>query len=102
PPPRSTLFPYTTLFRSALAAFGDADDPTSRRRRDIATGRKRLHRRGRLEPSERDLESTRHVAEGLGRLLDRVDVFRALRRFFPGQAAQLFLRVGQGSGVHLA
>src|SRR5687768_18275310 len=24
PPPRSTLFPYTTLFRSSLAADGDA------------------------------------------------------------------------------
>src|SRR2546429_3681823 len=27
-PPRSTLFPYTTLFRSVLAAFGaEVDDP---------------------------------------------------------------------------
>src|SRR2546422_4389210 len=25
-PPRSTLFPYTTLFRSALAAVQDGDD----------------------------------------------------------------------------
>src|SRR2546430_13103289 len=24
-PPRSTLFPYTTLFRSVLAGFGDLD-----------------------------------------------------------------------------
>src|SRR5690606_33293056 len=38
--------PHTTLGNNvlALAAFGDADDPASRRRRDVATGRKRLHR----------------------------------------------------------
>src|SRR5256885_5233777 len=34
-PPRSTLFPYTTLFRSVLTAFAQAgvgpDDPATRR-----------------------------------------------------------------------
>src|SRR2546430_13001180 len=29
-PPRSTLFPYTTLFRSVLAGFGDVHHPHRR------------------------------------------------------------------------
>src|SRR5690606_13933568 len=85
----------------ALAALGNADDPTPWRRRDVATGRKRLHRRGRLEPGEPDFEPSRHVPEGLGRLLNRVDIFGARQRLFPGEVAKFFLRVGQGFDVHL-
>src|SRR5690242_20824814 len=33
PPPRSTLFPYTTLFRSAVGA--DRDDPAAERLGDV-------------------------------------------------------------------
>src|SRR5438046_6811029 len=29
PPPRSTLFPYTTLFRSVADSFGTSSPPTS-------------------------------------------------------------------------
>src|SRR5438874_5244480 len=41
-PPRSTLFPYTTLFRS----FGADRKEHGRRRRRRARGRVRLRRRG--------------------------------------------------------
>src|SRR3712207_7480341 len=43
-PPRSTLFPYTTLFRSLLVELVDLDEPRLRRqrvvqqRRDVAGG----------------------------------------------------------------
>src|SRR3712207_7093449 len=46
-PPRSTLFPYTTLFRSALRDVRDADEPVEHlplvdeRRRRLARGRRR-------------------------------------------------------------
>src|SRR3712207_7570845 len=36
-PPRSTLFPYTTLFRS------DADDPTSAQSEEVSTESERTH-----------------------------------------------------------
>src|SRR2546429_9603146 len=34
-PPRSTLFPYTTLFRSLLVEFGEADRQLERDRRPL-------------------------------------------------------------------
>src|SRR3712207_7046088 len=46
-PPRSTLFPYTTLFRSALAVRGRQGE---RRARRGARAARRVHRRARLEP----------------------------------------------------
>src|SRR5256885_3887199 len=55
-PPRSTLFPYTTLFRSQVSAgLDDLKRLAARRRRAVAVGREgRRQRRGR-----RDRESTR-------------------------------------------
>src|SRR3712207_7518784 len=41
-PPRSTLFPYTTLFRSRLGAHGAEADHRGR----VARARADLHRRG--------------------------------------------------------
>src|SRR2546429_1061575 len=38
-PPRSTLFPYTTLFRSHGTAHGRASRPRARARRGSACGR---------------------------------------------------------------
>src|SRR5438034_8800859 len=51
-PPRSTLFPYTTLFRSPRARQADVAD---RVRRDGA----RAHARGRRSLPSRDRKSTR-------------------------------------------
>src|SRR5256885_12826779 len=46
-PPRSTLFPYTTLFRSRRAAAGDRHLPRPRRRR-----RRRAEQRSEEHTSE--------------------------------------------------
>src|SRR5689334_24749755 len=54
PPPRSTLFPYTTLFRSHLGRSA-ADDP--RRARAEGTTRRDDHRRCEGKPEDR--KSTR-------------------------------------------
>src|SRR2546422_9962537 len=55
-PPRSTLFPYTTLFRSLRAG-------QSRQRKNLRRAarrrRNRLHRLPRDNPQERDRKSTR-------------------------------------------
>src|SRR5689334_24406302 len=54
PPPRSTLFPYTTLFRSA------ADPPRDRARRPVARAARRRDR----SRGERPLAvSTRHESD---------------------------------------
>src|SRR5256885_11320352 len=74
-PPRSTLFPYTTLFRSALwsGKQGDGGDSTARRRAKDSTPRlRREPREGgtrlgdvglqlgvRVYPNRRDRKSTR-------------------------------------------
>src|SRR3712207_8810700 len=59
-PPRSTLFPYTTLFRSGR---GQGRDPGDRRPRPAARGRPRAEPppHGRLVPGaeRRDRKSTR-------------------------------------------
>src|SRR2546426_7494573 len=58
-PPRSTLFPYTTLFRSVLDQVGN---PTHAGRHDRQSGVHVLHHRQRaaLEPRRReDRKSTR-------------------------------------------
>src|SRR2546422_7137516 len=39
-PPRSTLFPYTTLFRSRLVGDHDAPQPLGRLSRDVPVGRR--------------------------------------------------------------
>src|SRR5205807_7311396 len=66
PPPISTLFPYTTLFRSPRPAHGA--DPQRVRR--LPGRRRRAHRRrhrgGRLRGARAALDSTR-AARGPGR-----------------------------------
>src|SRR5256885_10986854 len=54
-PPRSTLFPYTTLFRSTPAVPGEPD-PAGR---DERGGLRHLSRRQRLGPQGEDRKSTR-------------------------------------------
>src|SRR3712207_8146459 len=61
-PPRSTLFPYTTLFRSASARAPDSPDPRDRRRIPPVRGRGALLRtaaRDRRDRRRQDRKSTR-------------------------------------------
>src|SRR3712207_2911099 len=73
-PPRSTLFPYTTLFRSALCRGRGLRQGAPRRERDGPTQGGRVHQRGshgrpaadeagrplpHLRPGQRDRKSTR-------------------------------------------
>src|SRR5690348_17466589 len=65
-PPRSTLFPYTTLFRSPAASLvrqscGQSDTPglSPRRWRDMLAPRERERGRTRHERDGRDRKSTR-------------------------------------------
>src|SRR3712207_8197618 len=55
-PPRSTLFPYTTLFRSAEGEAGGGDD---------VRDRQRVRRRDRDAARSRDLRCTRLGASSL-------------------------------------
>src|SRR2546426_3911410 len=62
-PPRSTLFPYTTLFRSLLGArtVDQAPDPVHRRRETLRGGRpfrREEHARGALALGHRSEEHT--------------------------------------------
>src|SRR2546430_11592328 len=62
-PPRSTLFPYTTLFRSAAVAIalivGRGDKPIEHAEIDLAGGRPRLCQLPGEELVHADPESTR-------------------------------------------
>src|SRR5438034_3180397 len=61
-PPRSTLFPYTTLFRSRSAArAGGADLRARPRRRNARRGARSLPQRARTTP--RALRSEEHTSE---------------------------------------
>src|SRR5438034_3651258 len=42
-PPRSTLFPYTTLFRSQLPAHDRGDEHAAHQRRQLQSGSGRAH-----------------------------------------------------------
>src|SRR5260221_8382170 len=57
-PPRSTLFPYTTLFRSSSPAFGvpTGQPPTTRRQ---ASGRSDINSNRRSQGTGEDRKSTR-------------------------------------------
>src|SRR4051812_49902994 len=60
PPPRSTLFPYTTLFRSARR--GDRGRrPRAPRRRVLGPARRRRARPGRARSEEHTSELQSHV-----------------------------------------
>src|SRR2546430_8184810 len=54
-PPRSTLFPYTTLFRSA--ARGDRGGVRLRRQSSVAQGGSRAHAADRSEEHTSELQS---------------------------------------------
>src|SRR2546429_5669995 len=56
-PPRSTLFPYPTLFRSRTGAEGDHSTAVARRGGDRRVGR----RRGRSEEHTSELQSRLHL-----------------------------------------
>src|SRR3989449_3013695 len=56
-PPRSTLFPYTTLFRSAVTVL--MLEPAAQRRRDLATVR--MDAVGRSEEHTSELQSRLHL-----------------------------------------
>src|SRR5258707_11002885 len=64
-PPRSTLFPYTTLFRSQLGGCGDGDDrcsrPAPQEGDEEVVAPPELGGRGRVQAhrSSRDRKSTR-------------------------------------------
>src|SRR5688572_31520837 len=65
-PPRSTLFPYTTLFRSRLLAYVSPDlraepEPLQHRREDVLHERQRLSRAHHRVGSE--LRSEEHTSE---------------------------------------
>src|SRR5438477_9077955 len=65
PPPRSTLFPYTTLFRSDLRSLrGGPKAKRLSRRRDQEPARRRQHARPR-RPDDRSLprRSEEHTSE---------------------------------------
>src|SRR5256886_7322898 len=70
-PPRSTLFPYTTLFRSARQAFATATGRGSgriahrRRRRGARVSEPARPHRGQVhsEPVQRDPRSEEHTSE---------------------------------------
>src|SRR5690242_20874867 len=64
-PPRSTLFPYTTLFRSLRR--GVAEQAHRRPPRQLTTFRER-HRRARLDADEREDPLPAIHAEALGGL----------------------------------
>src|SRR5438045_8274993 len=72
PPPRSTLFPYTTLFRSVQTVAMDCGLPESRPGPDgptergemtaqTFTGRKRVRKFFRSEEHTSELQSLRHL-----------------------------------------
>src|SRR5690349_23226295 len=78
PPPRSTLFPYTTLFRSGLAGGGEDRDqrardllPAARGRGGLGEHHRALDRRPlpralahlRLPPRRGDPRSEEHTSE---------------------------------------
>src|SRR2546426_2340689 len=87
-PPRSTLFPYTTLFRSRVAPSGDLED---RRKRD-----ERLDHACRLGGGHEDVDvfhGLTHPAEGAG---DLDPVGAAVGRERLGDARRDLARPGEG------
>src|SRR2546422_6299438 len=58
-PPRSTLFPYTTLFRSLAKVLGGGAQVRARRGGVVEDRRELALVRGGVHPPERDRKSTR-------------------------------------------
>src|SRR2546426_12731199 len=67
-PPRSTLFPYTTLFRSGTGSWLSDPAPAPRKRRLSRTRERRLTPAARLSEQPQDLQvqpnQRHHQAEG--------------------------------------
>src|SRR5687767_15561778 len=66
PPPRSTLFPYTTLFRSHADGPWRGEKPRARGRQDTRDGRSLVREPGRRADDGRDRERARseeHTSE---------------------------------------
>src|SRR3989454_911177 len=74
-PPRSTLFPYTTLFRSRAAAGASADRRRGREggRSDRASARSTRPRAGEREPTAPCGRIGRRAGGGAGMKLSHVD-----------------------------
>src|SRR3989441_6808851 len=63
-PPRSTLFPYTTLFRSAVVRFGDHEPREKGAQRERGAGGRGAEGREGAEQDDRDQErSEEHTSE---------------------------------------
>src|SRR2546425_4247182 len=64
-PPRSTLFPYTTLFRSGRDRQGPGGERSGRPQRAAVVGRRGAYRpAGELDPARRDeARSEEHTSE---------------------------------------
>src|SRR2546426_12558708 len=84
-PPRSTLFPYTTLFRSvveAKLAVEDTRAALARAERDLADERRRLadaERRGRLAAEIQDGETVEVAQRFAAKHRERVGVLEHKR-----------------------
>src|SRR5687768_17809093 len=74
-PPRSTLFPYTTLFRSPRAGRDDlpAQQRRQRRRRRAASGREPQFQGERRDPPARDQLLQRQQGQGVDRKSTRLN-----------------------------
>src|SRR2546430_4879373 len=68
-PPRSTLFPYTTLFRSRSCRRRDATDPRAPGRRAWTGARARLRRHPRAARSEEHTSELQSQSNLVCRLL---------------------------------
>src|SRR5437899_4005296 len=60
-PPRSTLFPYTTLFRSGLPGLDLGDGPAARARAGAGAGARVRRADARSEEHTSELQSLRHL-----------------------------------------
>src|SRR3989442_8366677 len=87
-PPRSTLFPYTTLFRSAAPGDDLAHlEPVAERaqrlahRQPVGDFREAVEARGRSEEHTSELQSRPHLVCRL--LLEKKKQYLAIRRLVP-------------------
>src|SRR3712207_6940767 len=87
-PPRSTLFPYTTLFRSAVPLDAPGAEPCRARLREpegrpgalvhlarVGREHRRLHKRARSEEHTSELQSRQYLVCRL--LLEKKKIIRA-------------------------
>src|SRR5207253_10961907 len=72
-PPRSTLFPYTTLFRSADLVAARADARADRRQQTLGAGIESLDEEPRREPRDPEDRAAPARVGDRDRALDRID-----------------------------